>query len=89
MAELWLEHHQNDVVLLTVLGKLSIKCQETEKAIRYLTTSLAQEPTVEAYQILGDLSFAEGEKDRACKLYKSALELASSEIVSQINNITL
>lgn len=88
MAELWLEHHQDDAVLLTVLGKLSIKCQEFEQAVKFLSRSLAIEPTVQAYQLLGDLSFLEGDKDRACKLYKSGLELASSEIVSQINNVS-
>jgi HemY protein len=87
-AEQWLPMHPRDAVFLTVLGKLSMKCGDNQKAATYLTKSLSIEPTVSAYQIFGDLLFAQGDKDRASECYKQGLELASSEIVSRIDLIS-
>jgi HemY protein len=87
-AERWLSLHQDDAVLLTVLGKLSLKCSDTVKAENYLSRSITIEPTVQAYRLLGDLLFAQGDKDRASQCYKYGLELASSEIVSRIDTVS-
>ncbi len=87
MAERWLSLHVNDAVLLAILGKLSLHCLNNEKAQGYLTQSIAAEPTVQAYQLLGDLLFEQGDKDSAIQCYKNGLELASSEIVSRIEAV--
>ncbi len=87
-AEHWLPMHPRDAVFLTVLGKLSMKCGDNQKAATYLTKSISIEPTVPAYQLFGDLLFAQGDKDRASECYKQGLELASSEIVSRIDSIS-
>jgi len=87
-AEQWLPMHPRDAVFLTVLGKLSMKCGDDQKATTYLTKSLSIEPTVPAYQLFGDLLSAQGDKDRASECYKQGLELASSEIVSRIDSIS-
>lgn len=87
-AEQWLSAHPGEVVLLRVLGKLSIKCGEVDKADKYLTQSIAADPTVAAYQMLGDLLFETGHKDRASDCYKRGLELASSEVVSHVEQIS-
>jgi len=87
-AEQWLPMHPRDAVFLTVLGKLSMKCGDNQKATTYLTKSLSIEPTVPAYQLFGDLLSAQGDKDRASECYKQGLELASSEIVSRIDSIS-
>lgn len=87
-TEKWSSFHQEDAVLLAVMGKLAIKCGETFKAESYLAKSIAAEPTVQAYQLLGDLLFAQGDKDNASTCYKNGLELASSEIVSRIDSIS-
>ena len=87
-AEKWSSLHQEDAVLLTVMGKLAVKCGETFKAESYLAKSIAAEPTVQAYRLLGDLLFAQGDKDNASTCYKNGLELASSEIVSRIDTIS-
>jgi len=87
-AEKWSYVHQENAVLLAVLGKLAVKCGETFKAESYLAKSIAAEPTVQAYQMLGDLLFAQGDKDNAFKCYKNGLELASSEIVSRIDTLS-
>lgn len=88
MAEGWLSVHQNDAVLLAILGKLSTKCGDTDKALAYLQQSIAVEATVQAYQLLGDLLAAEGQALEASQCYKQGLELASSEIVSHINSVS-
>ncbi len=87
-AERWYYVHQENAVLLAVLGKLAIKCGDTLKAESYLAKSIAAEPTVQAYQLLGDLLFAQGDKDNASTCYKQGLELASSEVVSRIDAIS-
>jgi len=86
-AEQWLISGPNNAVLLSLLGKLCLQQGEYEKAEVYLSQSLASDPTVQAYQLLGDLYFAQNEKDKACASYKSALELSSSEIVTRLDQI--
>lgn len=84
----WLGLHRDDAVLLSMLGKLSKNCNDVIKAANYLSQSIAIEPTVQAYQLLGDLLFAQGDKDKACECYKAGLELSSSEVVKQIDSIS-
>jgi HemY protein len=86
-AEKWSYVHQDNAVLLAVMGKLAIKCEDTFKAESYLAKSIAVEPTVQAYQLLGDLLFAQDDKDAAGRCYKNGLELASSELVSRIDRL--
>ena len=86
-AEKWSYVHQDNAVLLAVMGKLAIKCEDTFKAESYLAKSIAVEPTVQAYQLLGDLLFAQDDKDAAGRCYKNGLELASSELVSHIDRL--
>jgi HemY protein len=86
-AEKWSYVHQENAVLLAVMGKLAVKCGDTFKAESYLAKSIAAEPTVQAYQLLGDLLFAQGDKDNASICYKNGLELASSEVVSRIDSL--
>lgn len=87
-AEQWLGLHRDDAVLLSMLGKLSKNCNDVIKAANYLAESIAIEPTVLAYQLLGDILFAQGDKDKACECYKAGLELSSSEVVKQIDSIS-
>ncbi|MEQ1560951.1 MAG: heme biosynthesis HemY N-terminal domain-containing protein [Methyloglobulus sp.] len=89
VAESLLPHHKNDGVLLTILGKLSFKCQNYEKAEDYLAKSLAIDPNVQAYRLLGDLYSVQGEEHKANSSYKQGLELASSGIVSQLDAAVL
>ena len=87
-AEHWLTAHRDSAVLMSVLGKLSINCQKLEKAENYFTKSIASEPTVQAYQMLGDLLFTHGDKEKASQCFKKGLELASSELVSRIDHVS-
>jgi HemY protein len=88
IAERWLLSYPDNAVLLLVLGKICIRCKDTEKAMRYLSRSLDAEPTVAAYQMLGDLFFDLDDKDKASKCYKRGLELAASEVVSNAETIS-
>jgi HemY protein len=87
-AEQWLPMHPRDAVFLTVLGKLSMKSNGSQKARTYLTKSISIDPSVQAYQIFGDLLFSLGDKDGASECYKQGLELASNAIISQIDSIS-
>ncbi|MEQ1529662.1 MAG: heme biosynthesis HemY N-terminal domain-containing protein, partial [Methylococcales bacterium] len=78
IAEQWHAMHQKSALLLTVLGKLSLKCGDEVKAISYLSNSISLEPSVQAYQLLGDLCYSRGDKDKASECYKQGLELASN-----------
>lgn len=85
-AEQWLAVHSSNAVLLRVLGKISFKCQQMEKAEQYLTKSVAIESTVAAYEMLGDVLVIKGDKDKANDSYKKGLKLASTEVVSHVEN---
>lgn len=87
-AEQWLSIDSSNAVLLRVLGKISIKCQQMEKAEQYLTKSVGFEPTVAAYQLLGDVLVEKGDTLKASECYKNGLELASSEVVIQVEGIS-
>jgi HemY protein len=86
-AEQWLSVHSGSAVLLRVLGKISVKCYQYEKAEQYLTKSVANDPTVAAYQMLGDVLIKKGDKDKASENFRKGLELASSEVVKQVESI--
>lgn len=87
-AQKWLELHPNDAVLLRTLGKISMKCGELEKAEVYISKSLSIEPTVSACRMLGELYDLQGKPDKASEAYKRGLELASSEVVNQVETLT-
>jgi HemY protein len=87
-AERWLAVYPGDAVLQRVLGKLALRDGQLEKAEQYLQKSLHIDVSVDAYQLLGEVLFVKGEKDKACDYYKHALELASSEVVKQAESIT-
>ncbi|WP_411726332.1 heme biosynthesis HemY N-terminal domain-containing protein [Methyloglobulus sp.] len=89
VAESLLPHHKEDGVLLTILGKLSYKCQDYAKAEDYLSKSIAIDPNVQAYRLLGDLYAVQGEEYKANRSYKQGLELASSGVVSQVDAAVL
>ena len=85
MAEGWLVVHENDSLLFAILGKLCLKCNKLEKARTYLERSIAIEPTVLAYQLLGELLANQGDLAAANQCYKNGLELASSEVVNYVD----
>ena len=79
MAELWLPFQQENPLLLTVLGKLCLKCNHIEKAKVYLTQSISLQPTAQAYHLLGDLMDSQHDKGSAAECYKRGLELLMQE----------
>lgn len=83
-AETWLEIHPRDAVLLRVLGKLALRIKQKDKARDYLRRSLDVEPSVEAYQLMGDLLFAQKDYVAAGNYYRNGLMFASSEAVASI-----
>jgi HemY protein len=85
IAEQWLAMHQNSALLLMVLGKLSLKCGDELKATSYLSNSIGVEPTVQAYQLLGEICSKRGDNEKATECYKQGLELASKAVVSGVN----
>lgn len=87
-GEQWLAVYPGDAVLLSMLGKLALKAGQMEKAEQYLLKSLHLDASVDAYQSLGDVLIAKGEKDKACDYFKRALELASSEVVNRAESIS-
>jgi len=86
-AEKWLAVYPNHPTLLKVLGKLALKVGQMEKAEQYLLKSLNGDSSVGAYQLLADVMFAKGDKDQACDYYKRGLQVASSEILTQVETV--
>lgn len=87
-AEQWLAVYPADAVLYRVLGKLSQQTEQLEKAQQYLLKSLSIDPSVGAYQMLGELALTKGDKDKACDYFKQALELASNQVVNSVETIS-
>ncbi len=83
-AEAWLKQHPDDPVLLTVLGKLAARAGFAELAEEYLRRSLAREPSVEAYRLLGDLLQSKGDWQAASDCYRRGLMLASQAVIEEI-----
>ncbi|SMF97161.1 HemY protein [Methylomagnum ishizawai] len=83
-AETWLELHPRDPVLLRVLGKLALRIKQRDKARDYIRGSLDIEPSVEAYQLMGDLLFAQKDYVAASNYYRNGLMFASNEAVAAI-----
>lgn len=83
-AERWLIGHADDSVLLMVLGKLSGQRADYLKAERYLKQSIALEPNVQSYRLLGDLALTQGDAATASHFYKQGLELAAGALVNRI-----
>ena len=86
-AEKWVASHPENPVLLRMLGKISLKCDQLEKAEEYLSKSISFEPTVAAYQLLGDLFYNKNDKNKASECYKYGLELASKKIEHNVERI--
>lgn len=88
-AERWLIGHADDSILLMVLGKLSGQRADYVKAERYLKQSIALEPNVQSYRLLGDLALTQGDANAASQFYKQGLELASGAFVGHIESIAV
>jgi len=83
-AEGWANAHPNDAILLRVLGKLALRAKQLDKAKSYLTASLAAEPSVEAYQLMGDVLLKQKDPAGACQYFRNGLLFASNEVVALI-----
>jgi HemY protein len=83
-AEVWLAVHPQDAILLRVLGKLCLRANQLDKAKQYLKSSLAAEPSVEAYQLMGDILLKQKDHTAACHFFRSGLLFASNEVVAMI-----
>jgi HemY protein len=53
-----------------------------------LKQSIVLEPNVQSYRLLGDLALTQGDANSASQFYKQGLELASGELVNQIELLT-
>lgn len=85
-AEQWLAVYPNDPTLLKTLGKLAQKVGQMEKAEQYLLKSLNLEASVGVCQLLGEVMFQKDDKDKACQYFKRGLELASKEVLTQLED---
>ena len=76
-AEGWLDQHPDDPVLLLTLAKISLRNALWGKARSYLESSIARQPTAEAYRLLGSLLERLEEPDKAAEYYRRGIELVT------------
>ena len=74
IAEEWLKKYQKEPELFLCLGRLSLKEKFLRKAHDYLQSSVKLVPSAAAYQELGRVYEAQGEKDAALDCYRKALD---------------
>jgi len=79
-AELWLQHHPRDAVLLLVLGRLCSHQGLWGKARSYLEASLSIEPTHSAHLELGRLLERESKPAEAAAEYQKALRVTLEQL---------
>ncbi len=79
-AEMWLEQHPRDAVLLLTLGRLCARQGLWGKARSYLEASLSIEPTHSAHLELGRLLEREGKPAEAAAEYQKALEVTLEQL---------
>jgi HemY protein len=79
-AEMWLQHHARDAVLLLTLGRLCARQGLWGKARSYLEASLSIEPTHSAYLELGRLLEREGKPAEAAAEYQKALAVTLDQL---------
>jgi len=77
VAESWLDQHPDDPVLLLTLGKISLRNALWGKARSYLESSIAHQPTPEAYRLLGSLLEQLDEPEKAAACYRQGIELVA------------
>ena len=79
-AEMWLEQHPRDAVLLLTLGRLCAHQGLWGKARSYLEASLSIEPTHSAHLELGRLLEREGKPAEAAAAYQKALAVTLEQL---------
>lgn len=77
VAEEWLRHHERDPVLLQTLGRLAMRASLWGKAREYLEASTGIAPTVEGYQLLGNLAEQLRDGEGATEYYRKGTLLAT------------
>jgi HemY protein len=79
-AEMWLQQHPRDAVLLLTLGRLCARQGLWGKARSYLEASLSIEPTHSAHLEIGRLLEREGKPAEAASEYQKALEVTLDQL---------
>ena len=79
-AEMWLQRHPRDAVLLLTLGRLCARQGLWGKARSYLEASMSIEPTHSAHLELGRLLEREGKPAEAAAEYQKALKVTLEQL---------
>lgn len=82
-AELWLEKHENNALLLLALGRLCLRTRLWGKARRYLEASVMVAPHPETYHTLAQLLERLGEQEKALEYYRKGLALTTDKVAGQ------
>ena len=77
-AELWLQNHSRDAVLLLTLGRICMRNELWGKARDYLQESIDVQANPEAYYEFAKLHEHEGKNDAAAEYYEKGLALATN-----------
>lgn len=84
--EKWLKKRPQDAILLRTAAVLAKRSMQAELARDYLLRSTQLLPTVESYQLLGDLHLETGDSRSAAEFFRQGLILASEEVITQIDH---
>jgi HemY protein len=83
-TEKYLKKHADDAILHRVLGRICMRQNKHDEALVYLKRSIELDPSVTAYQLLGDiLSQQQTQLEAANECYRKGLLLASEEVVRE------
>lgn len=82
-AEAWLKEHEQEPVLLEVLGELALRAKLWGKARSFLESSLALEADSHRYRLLGEVLLEMDEPEAAAKAYRSGLECTETHTLDR------
>ncbi len=86
LTEKYLKKYADDAILHRVLGRMCLRQNKLDQAMSYLKQSIQLEPTVTAYQLLGDILSQQSQLEAANESYRNGLLLASEEVVREADN---
>lgn len=75
-AETWLKSHEQDPILLQILGQLCLRNRLWDKARQYLDNSLRLAAHPKTYQLLGELSEQQRDLAQANHFYRRGMQLS-------------
>jgi HemY protein len=83
----YLKKHADDAMLHCILGRICLRQNKLEEAATYLKISIQLQPSVSAYQLMGDLLTQQSQLQAANDYFRKGLLLRSDTTAQEVSTI--